>query len=282
MITDPHPSSIDRLYDLLAARATVGLPAADANELTVLLARWPHVDPDEFDRAAAAVHLTGVDPHAVPPVPPKLLAKLHADADAHFGRPVASAAGPAVGTLAGATVPLPPERFRRSAAFYWAVCGWSCAATVLVGFLVLQFVRPPRDRRSELTVVQKRDRLAADATAVRYASAANADAPSGKVVFSASKQEGYLELRGLKPNDPTRTQYQLWVVDKGRPHKEPVDGGVFDVNPDGTALVPVRSPLVLRDVAAFAVTEEPPGGVVVSEDGKRGKFVVLMTPEVGP
>jgi hypothetical protein len=29
----------------------------------------------------------------------------------------------------------------------------------------------------------------------------------------------------------------------------------------------------------FAVTEEPPGGVVVSEKGKRGEFLVVMTAE---
>ena len=102
------------------------------------------------------------------------------------------------------------------------------------------------------------------------------------MVFSTAKQEGYLELKNLPPNDPAKTQYQLWVVDKNRAFKEPVDGGVFDVRPDGTALVPVRSPLVLKDVELFAVTVEPPGGVVVSEDGKVGKFVVVLTPAGGP
>lgn len=263
-MTDPHPSGIDRLYDLLAARATVGVTPAEDDELAVLLTRWPHVEPDDFDRAAAAVHLTGVDPLAVPPVPPDLLSKLHADAAAHFGHDWPAAERET------------PNRHRRSAAFYWAVCGWTCAATVLVGFLLLQFAR--RDGRPELTVAQKRDRLAADPTATRYVSAPKADAPTGTVVFSAARQEGYLELKGLTPNDPAKSQYQLWVVDAGRTHKEPVDGGVFDANPDGTALVPVRSPLVLRDVAAFAVTVEPPGGVVVSEDGKREKFLVVLTP----
>jgi anti-sigma-K factor RskA len=263
MTTDPF--DLDRLYDLLADRATVGLTAAEASELSTLLPRWPHVDPTEFDRAAAALNRAS---HPDPlPVPPDLMAKLQADAEAHFGRPAE------------------PARSRRTTAFYWAVCGWSCAATVLVGFIALQLTRPDRVRvqvvevqPKELSVAEKRERFKADPTAATYASAIEPGKPSGTVLFSAAKQEGYMELKGLTPNDPTESQYQLWVVDKGRTFKEPVDGGVFDVKADGTALVPVRSPLELKDVALFAVTVEPPGGVVVSEDGKKGKFVVKMSP----
>ncbi len=252
------PVTIDRLYDLLADRATVGLTAAEAAELSTLQTRWPHVDPTEFDRAAAALHLA-TDPAPLP-LPPHLLAKLEAAAAAHFARPNERPAQ------------------RRTTAFYWAVCGWSCAATVLIGFVALQL------SRREPTVAEKRDRLKADPTVAKYASAdkpGEPNAPAGTVVFSTAKQQGYLELKGLKPNDPTTSQYQLWVVDKGRAFKEPVDGGVFDVNPDGTALVAVRSPLRLQGPAAFAVTLEPAGGVVVSEDGKVGRFVVLMT-RAGP
>jgi anti-sigma-K factor RskA len=248
------PATLDRLYDLLADRATVGLSLAEADELSALLTRWPHVDPNEFDRAAAALQLAA-DPEPLA-VPPDLMAKLEAAAAAHFARPAE------------------PTRLRRSTAFYWAVCGWSCAATVMIGFVAVQL------SRREPTVAEKRARLAADPNAVRYASddRAKPNGPSGTIVFSKAKQEGYMELKNLPPNDPTKTQYQLWVVDKAAPFKEPVDGGVFDVRPDGTALVPIRSPLVLRDVTLFAVTVEPPGGVVVSENGKQGKFEVVMKP----
>jgi hypothetical protein len=271
MTADANPTSIDRLHDLLAVRATAGLTTAEESELSTLLARWPHVAPDDFDRAAAAVHLTAV--HRPLPLPPGLKAKLETDAIRHFGPP-AEPHPPAAG----------PAR-RRSTAFYWAACGWTCAATVLVGFLAIVLTQKPREvirevvkSPAEPTVTEKRDKLKADLTAKTFASAATPDAPTGTVVFSPSKQEGYMELKGLKPNDPTKTQYQLWVVDKGRPHAEPVDGGVFDVRADGTALVPVKSPLVLREVAAFAVTVEAAGGVVVSEAGKKGDFVVVMTP----
>ncbi|MBX9627510.1 MAG: anti-sigma factor, partial [Gemmataceae bacterium] len=124
----------------------------------------------------------------------------------------------------------------------------------------------PRAGVIEPTVAQRRDALAA-AGAARYAG------PGGRVIWDAAKQEGYLEVRGLAPNDPARRQYQLWIVDAGRPDKEPVDGGVFDVGPDGSALVPVRAALPIRDAAAFAVTEEAAGGVVVS----RQPHLVVLT-----
>lgn len=250
------PAIPDRLWDLLADRATVGLTAAESDELSALLTRWPTVDPTEFDRAAAALHLAS-DPEPVP-VPPHLFARLEAAAAEHFARPTT------------------PHRPRRSSAFYWAVSGWSCAAAVLVAVLIFQFAR------RELPLSAKFERLKSDPSAARFASAPNPSGPAGTVVFRKDTQEGYLELRGMKPNDPAKTQYQLWVVDTGRPFKEPVDGGVFDVNPDGTALVPVRSPLRLNGPALFAVTVEPPGGVVVSEDGKKSQFVVTLTPAGGP
>ena len=53
---------------------------------------------------------------------------------------------------------------------------------------------------------------------------------SGDVIWSDRKQEGYMRFRGLPSNDPTKTQYQLWIVDPSRDER-PVDGGVFDVAP---------------------------------------------------
>jgi hypothetical protein len=44
-----------------------------------------------------------------------------------------------------------------------------------------------------------------------------------------------------------------------------VDGGVFDVPANaGEVIIPIRAALMVRKPAAFAVTLEKPGGVVVS------------------
>lgn len=242
----------DRLQQLLADRATEGLSADDAEELDRLLRVMPPADPDEFDLAAAAVDLAVAPP--AEDVPPDLAARITADAVRFFAEPE-----PEPEPLPFAE-PEPPPRRRRP----WAAAvGWATAACLagVVGWLTW-----PRPGVAEPTVAARRDALAS-AGATRFTG------PGGRVDWDAAKQEGYLEVRGLKPNDPARRQYQLWIVDAGRPDREPVDGGVFDVGPDGTALVPVRAALPVRDAAAFAVTDEAAGGVVVS----RQPHLVTLT-----
>lgn len=92
----------------------------------------------------------------------------------------------------------------------------------------------------------------------------------GRVVWNAERQEGFMFFSGMKPNDPREFQYQLWIIDAG--HKHPVDGGVFDIPADvGSRDVVVRITPKIRvsDAAAFAVTMEKPGGVVVSDQHER-------------
>ena len=78
-------------------------------------------------------------------------------------------------------------------------------------------------------------------------------------------QQGFLNLSGLDINDPTRSQYQLWAFDSGRTEKYPVDCGVFDIVVDGPLVMPISAKLFIKQAFQFAVTEEEPGGVVVSD-----------------
>ncbi|MEO0481194.1 MAG: anti-sigma factor [Planctomycetota bacterium] len=87
----------------------------------------------------------------------------------------------------------------------------------------------------------------------------------GRVVFDPEEQTGVMKLKGLTPNDPATSQYQLWIFDGERTHRHPVDGGVFDVDDDGEVFVRFKSRIDVRDAVAFAVTVEEPGGVVVSK-----------------
>ena len=74
-----------------------------------------------------------------------------------------------------------------------------------------------------------------------------------------------MSLANLPVNDPKKNQYQLWIVDPERDEK-PVDGGVFDISSkDGTTIIPIRNPLVVKDPKLFVITLEQPGGVVVSK-----------------
>ena len=92
-------------------------------------------------------------------------------------------------------------------------------------------------------------------------------------VWDDATQTGTLEIPGLEPQDPTRSCYQIWVVDATRP--EPyrrVDGGMFNGN--AAELVPIRPKLPIGEAAAFAITRETPAGVVVS----AGPLLAVYTP----
>ena len=101
----------------------------------------------------------------------------------------------------------------------------------------------------------------------------SAKGASGDVVWSNRAQAGVMRIVGLEPNTTKRWQYQLWIFDRTRDDRYPVDGGVFDV-PAGASevLIPIDARLPVGDAVMFAVTVEPPGGVVVS---KRERIVLL-------
>jgi hypothetical protein len=97
---------------------------------------------------------------------------------------------------------------------------------------------------------------------------------AGDIVWSVEKQEGYMRFTGLAANDPKLEQYQLWMFDKDRGDKYPVDGGVFDVI-EGEVVVKISAKLIVKEPVFFAVTVEQPGGVVVSD---RKRIAVTATP----
>lgn len=90
--------------------------------------------------------------------------------------------------------------------------------------------------------------------------------PAGDVVWSDQLNSGFMRIDGLETNDPTVSQYQLWIFRGTDPGAEahPVDGGVFDVLEPGEVIVPIDAKLDVGSAGLFAVTVEKPGGVVVS------------------
>jgi hypothetical protein len=281
-----------RAQELLLDRAMFGLEPAEAAELATLGA-----DRDEsFDLAAAALDVATVRLEAMPAaVADRLLAA------AGVGRPATPVpAVPVVPqTLAGvvparvidtrprfepAPLPLPEPApvipIRRSRAPL--MVAWLAAAACLA--LAVGAVLWARDREPAVaaaaTPVEARAALlasAGDAATLAWKATADAAATgaSGDVVWSASQQRGYMRFRGLAPNDPGVSQYQLWIFDKLRDEKFPVDGGVFDVTSTGEVIVPIAAKLKVSGAVLFAVTVEAPGGVVVS---KRERIVVTAAP----
>jgi anti-sigma-K factor RskA len=85
-----------------------------------------------------------------------------------------------------------------------------------------------------------------------------AGAPKAVAVslWDNSKQEGVFVSQNLKPL-PADRDYQLWVLDNGRP----VDAGVFRVDENGGVRVEFKTKLPIKVAGRFAVTEEVKGGV---------------------
>jgi hypothetical protein len=142
--------------------------------------------------------------------------------------------------------------------------GWAVAACLL-GLLVVNGLnsdKPPTAEQRRSALLEK----SADAKRLPFASASNSYADAkGEVVWSDARQEGYMTLSNIPANDPTKRQYQLWIVDPAR-DESPVDGGVFDIPAGASSVViPIDAKLAVRNPAAFVITLEQPGGVVKSK-----------------
>lgn len=283
MSTASH--DMERLLDLLADEAVGGLDNPDRGELEALLGRHAEVPRDEFMGTAALVQVSCARREGISRMPAGLKARLAAQADAAFGG--ATAAGPE--SRAGTVADIGAARARRQSPADQsgglagalsgpdnslassrrglnlpAVTGWAAAAALAVALVLARQPGAPvpealTDPRSALLAE------ADDAVLLPWSppTAPGFENVRGDVVWSDSRQQGYLRLAGMPVNDPARSQYQLWIVDQDR-DTHPVDGGVFDVTSTGEVLIPIQARLAVDDPTAFAITEEQPGGVVVS------------------
>jgi hypothetical protein len=169
-------------------------------------------------------------------------------------------------------VQLEPRRASRVV----AITGWIAAAACLALAIGAWRYRGRPEVAIVTPLAVERDKLLAKTGTTRLDWTATPDpaakGASGDVVWNAIEQRGFMRFRGLAKNDPRGWQYQLWIFDKNREDKYPVDGGVFDVDAEtGDVLVPIKARLPVGEPTLFAVTVEKPGGVVVS---KRERIVV--------
>lgn len=189
--------------------------------------------------ALATAAVTGTTP-----VPARLFDRLAADALRHCASVRPRPATP--------IRPLRPAR--------WPVVA-AAAAGVLITWLAMPRQPRPIDPASE------RSALLAAAGSFHQSWKSGPSplqgAVSGDVVWNDQQQRGVLRLQGL-PTAPAGRQFQLWIVD-GEREGAPVDGGLFDVSANGETLVPVQARLHIGKAAAFVITVERHGGVVVSK-----------------
>ena len=90
----------------------------------------------------------------------------------------------------------------------------------------------------------------------------------GDVVWNDNLQQGFLRFKGLKVNDPSEEQYQVWVIDE-RGMEQKVSGGVFNATADGEIIVPIEPGIDVGNVQVFAITVEEPGGIWVPDLKRR-------------
>lgn len=147
------------------------------------------------------------------------------------------------------------------------VAGWAVAA--MLGIVLIR-MDSDRDRtaarhHAELTALRTtladaEDALrvmnARDTTAVALAGLAPSPRASGRVFWNSRANAGLLVTFDL-PALPAGKVYQLWAIQD----TEPVDAGVFSLDPRGTGALKVKAlPEPTKTVKIFAITIEPTGG----------------------
>lgn len=248
MSTDPRH---ERLQELLADRALVGLTIREGLELARLQLETGTPDDESYELAVAALEL-GLAGELEPP-PAALRAGLAAAAR-DFAVLAARDPAPVRSRAARA-----PSAVPRAPARGLVLSGWLAAAAACLVALFAWTARPPSPdpARERAALLARAETLRSEWTPTEQAPGA-----SGDVAWSQELQQGVLRIRGLAPNDAAREQYQLWIFDSSREH--PVDGGVFDVTGE-EVLVTIDAKLPVETPTLFAVTVEKPGGVVVSD-----------------
>jgi hypothetical protein len=275
----------ERLLDLLALRAVEGLDAPLEAEVI------DFEDPEIFDEAAAvlAIRLAAADTQ---PLPASLQSRLDRAAEEFLRGSAGSEARPAPTRPALSLTEAPPVRPAAAVRGPGVIglIGWLAAAACLAfAAIVWNAQQAPVALTPEKQLASLESRAGIIRTDwLGLDDAGLAEGPhrldtglTGRVVWDPATNEGCMVFEGLAANDPTTFQYQLWIFDSTRPtghlpqfgegilSQRPVDGGVFDVDSatavGGKVIVPIRAKLPIGQAAIFAVTVEPPGGVVVSD-----------------
>ncbi|NNK48619.1 MAG: anti-sigma factor [Gemmatimonadetes bacterium] len=245
---------MNRIEELLIDRSTGDLTPEGEVELRQWLVQNPGGDAEAYERLAGeiAAALSSGESSAEP-LPELLFQKVLADGEGSF-----APAGHSPGASSGSLRP------------WRAWSGWIVAAAAAVGwFLALDRATPVVEPRVEPTLAEVREGLVDRSAALLAWTSTedpSANAAAGDVVWSDVEQAGVMRIEGLAVNDPTASQYQLWIFDESRDERYPVDGGVFDIPAgDAEVLVPIRAAVPVSRASLFAVTVEQPGGVVVSD-----------------
>lgn len=277
------PPMDDKILELLADRALGELSPDHQADLD----RWLNAsgDDDSMDLAAGATMLAMLGKTETPPASVFTRA---AQAAEQFQREQANGSYRPGTPALRLTDAEPPQPKRVGTAWLGWLAAAACLAFAAIGWLPAFRARQTPQAVTSVSLASLRAEVdsANDATRSPWA---DWDQPEiagvkGEIVWSQSKQKGYMVFRGLPKNDPTREQYQLWIVDdRGIEHR--VSGGIFNsgLAADGSGwrgqvrcefvgddlYVEVEPRINVRQPTLFAVTIEEPGGTWLSTMKRR-------------
>jgi anti-sigma-K factor RskA len=251
----------EMILDLLEKRAVYGLTEVERRQLDELGGG----EDLSLEFTAAAIGLAGLGD--LEELPENLRARIMAEAKEHF-----------------ADRPSTVRQVEFSRPSVWSWLGWAVAAVAIAALIFnIWWTRPTTPQVAgpgptstptpeRITPEQRRQQLITASTDLARANIGGGNLseikPTGDVVWSDTKQTGFVRIAGLPKNDPQKQTYQLWIFDESQDPKTPVSGGTFNVAADGEIVVPIDPSLKVRNPKAFAISIEKPGGVMVT-DQKR-------------
>lgn len=257
-----HPNH-DRLLELLADEAMGQISQADAAELSRLLAEANLSDPEALERAAALADVAMFEEDASRgPMPAELAARLVKAADSFCK-----------GRTGAAPV-------RDEGPYTISVRRWLAVAAVLVIAVAAALYVTARPSLKDPAAARLAMLSEPGVVKVAWADwAVDGKGPeipgvTGDVVWSDAEQRGYMRFAGLPANDPSKQQYQLWIIDKTRGMSQRISGGIFNGG-NGEVVVPIDPGLLVKKAAGFAVTIEQPGGTWVSDMSRRVNIALV-------
>lgn len=276
------PSRTDaRITELLSDRALTGLTEAEQRELDALWKELGATGCPEFSEmdAVVAACTEALCPVDTPSAALRDRLRRAADAWCAENCPVVGRVGPQSSSAPRST-PLLASLGWVAAAACLAVAVWVSRGPGPGGNTAL----PPSQQLARFEAAAP-DKISAEWGP--FASLDDKKEPpeqtgvTGKVVWSESRQTGFITFKGLKPNDPRVEQYQLWIIDS-RGINQRISGAIFNATPDpatGEVIVPIEPRIAVDKAAIFALTIERPGGVWVSD--VRRRVVLAALPKGG-
>lgn len=266
------PASDERLVDLMIQRATFGLTESEQLEFDQLNSSSENsAEAERFELTASAIDLAFGTGQSQEEMPRQIQDKLLISA----GQFLAGQRGLDSGAPIELRSALNQSNVRNS---NWGrvnvAVALVTAASLLVAagwwFLTDQGNNSPVEAVAR-TTQQKFDQFMSappsDLVELEW-QPVHAPKAAGKVVWSDSRQQGYMVFKDLDVNDPLKEQYQLWIFDTAKDQTHPVDGGVFNIASTGEILVPIVAHVPVSRAVQFAITVERPGGVMVSSREK--------------